>query len=564
MDEQLKLLSPLDENVLVPLGEDGLVSARSYTDLEVVSAGFFLFEFARHNRQSKITKRIQTLSPNKELSVITIDVETHESQDSAKSKAPKGLPGPLAQDVYMTLMGLHIESLGKTLPGGTAAVSKDSQTPASSLIPVANQPANNKVYFKIKTLAERLGINPKNSRIADALDHLRRTRIRISGTIFKNDGQEIKVSLDTNYITALSVYRSIKHREDETQWHSAEFSNEIVKNVLNGLIARVDNEKMKQLPSGPTRRLYQMLSSKRHFFRTNQIPVSTEEIRELLCIAQVSFQKYAKKYFSDLLDAKIIDNYTVQRIGGEAYYVFSMVDDDVALLPGLSEASRWYFQRLHDLSVHSPKLKKLLLDGAKCDLTEGKLTGLLREYPQVVQYNRHDYYKTILWADMLIASQIQNGGIQSIFATLRSRLEKDAEPELRGFVYQSFLDQIFENEARKKAHEKALSDKWRAEQTKQVIDQKVQETMQRLERDGKLTRFLQDIRKNLFGQFGDKLPFLNDNAYMKRMAEDVVRHGITSGHPSTDLHEMIQEYKKAGVEFQDTQKAVGPQQVMDL
>lgn len=558
MDEQLRLLSPLDE--LPPDALTEFDSQRSYTDLEVVSAGFFLFEFARHNRQSKVTKKIQTLSPNKELSVITIDVETHESQDSAKSKAPKGLPGPLAQDVYMALMGLHIESLGKTFPQLNAPT---SQTQA--IVPVGtggmDQQPTNKVYFKIKTLAERLGINPKNSRISDALDHLRRTRIKISGTVFKNDGQEIKVSLDTNYVTALSVYRSIKNREDETQWHSAEFSNEIVKNVLNGLIARLDNEKMKKLPSGPTRRLYQMLSSKRYYFRSNQIPVSTEEIRELLCIAQTSFQKYAKKYFTDLLEAKIIDSYTVQRIGGEAYYVFSMVDDGEALLPVAGEAARWYFQRLHDLSVYSPKVRKLLQDGSKCDLTEGKLSSLLREYPEIVQYNHREHYKAILWADMLIASQINNGGIQSIFATLRSRLEKDAEPELRGFVYQSFLEQIFEFEAQKKAQEKALSDRWRAEQMKQVIDQKVSDTMEKLERDGKLQRFHQDIKKHLFGQFADKFPLVNDSGYMRRMGEAVIRHGISCGHPSTDLYEMIQEYKKAGVSLEDQDSG---QQMLDI
>jgi hypothetical protein len=311
---------------------------------------------------------------------------------------------------------------------------------------------------------------------------------------------------------------------------------------------------MKLLPSGPTRRLYQMLSSKRYYFRSNQIPVSTDEIRELLCIAHTSFQKYAKKYFQDLLEAKVIDSYTVQRIGGQAYYVFSMIDDGEALLPEVSEASRWYFQRLHDLSVHSPKIKKILLDGSKCDLTEGKLAGLLRDFPEMIQHNHRDHYKAILWADMLIASQIANGGMQSIFATLRSRLEKNLEPELRGFVYQSFLEQIFEFESLKKAQEKALSDKWRAEQMKQVIDQKVTDTMEKLERDGKLTRFLQDIKKHIFGPFGDKFPLLNDVTYMRRMAEAVIRHGISSGYPSTDLYEMIQDYKKAGITLQDQQQ----------
>lgn len=339
-----------------------------------LTASWFLFSFSRRNKKNLTKETFKTILPDGSLQVVNIEVESSYKGKDGKSS----LPGAFAQDVLLSMVDSLVNKIQNELPEF-----HDIKKRKGQFLPEITQKIPQDyttLYFKNKDIAENMGMTIKNARITNAIEHLHRTSIKITGTIFK-DGNVQKIKHQTYYLQSITAGLRLRGGMAKQHLNRVTFDDMLIKQLLGGYIAKVNKEKLLSLKSGAPRKLYTLLATKKMSSSKDRqtVSVTETELEAALQITKKSVRKYLKKYVDELIKNKILKAFQAGELNGSVIYIFEFTNEELLLQGSDDHRVKEYFSALNELSKTDLKLKKAIESDA-FDVDEVDIEELIKDF----------------------------------------------------------------------------------------------------------------------------------------------------------------------------------------
>lgn len=520
---------------------------KEHVEIDGISAAWLLFNFAKgraaSNNEKKATHIIKSVLPNGDLSVVNIEVESfYEKKDKKGGLISAGLPGAFAQDVYLSLLDSLIGQLKSSFPKEVGNLPVEQKK--NKLIPATFT----ELYFRNKDIAENMGMTGKNARLTQAINHLHKTHIKIEGSIYR-DGKVEKVSHETYYIQSVTTKKKIGTDKDTKNWNRVKFDETLVREVLTGYVAQMDKKTLLSLPSGPSRKLYSLIASKKlGVVGKKSLSITVEELLSVLQLKKNSFKQRSKVYFSALKEAGIINDYTFSSYRGLPVVVFMLPEVKKELTTDLViHDVDLLFDQFEELSLKDINFRKVYTS-SEFDIDKKILLKLYdkyyskalkdKDYEFSVDIDGDPISKVCLWTQMLIWN-LEKGQKITCFGLLKHCLSKDQEPEVRaGFkTAEKRLQQILADMEAKKL---AIAKKQEEVRLNDALETNAEKYLENLTDKQKekyldlVAKYMMEKSKGIFGKDPHSLA-------VRSSLIGIIKDSISNGASLEDMSSLIKK-----------------------
>lgn len=399
--------------------------------IDGLSASWFLFSFSRKDKKSEAKETFKTILPDGSLQIVNVEVKSHYKGKNGKCV----LPGAFQQDILLSMGDLLVNKNMNELPE-----IKDIKRRKGQFLPVLTKeiPSDYKtLYFRNKDIAENIGMTSKNTRITDALRHLKSTSIRITGTIYK-DGNVQKIEHDSYYLTSISVGKHLRGGMSVSDYNRATFDDLLIKQILGGYISKVDKQKLLSLKSGVPRKLYTLLATKKMSSNeaSKRVAVTESELLSALQLTKDTVKKLFKKYVNQLIEAKILMSFqTEEQIDGRIY-IFEFTNDEILLQGKDDYQVEEFFEALKYMSKADIKIRDAI-NSDSFDVTPDDLKQMISDFKmystEKVKKSRMEINinKLVLWCDQLLWNIICGQKDMTVKGILTNAAQFKKAPSIR-------------------------------------------------------------------------------------------------------------------------------------
>lgn len=182
-----------------------------------------------------------------------------------------------------------------------------------------------RVYYSHYEICRRLGLSMGSAgHVAESVDKIASQNLRLNNFAYKSDDKTaIKKDESTKIILKkgrVSVADGLSDADEYTSLFYIEFDQFVVRNLYNDYVSVLNSRKYLSLSSGPSRRIYVFLSSKRKVFG-DRFTFDLFELTKVLGIYESSprrQQEYVSKYLKKVSLEVNNFNYLIQKERGKS------------------------------------------------------------------------------------------------------------------------------------------------------------------------------------------------------------------------------------------------------
>ena len=422
-------------------------------------ARFLLFSFARNPkyRPKQAQGQIRSIDPKGNIATINLSVDSK-----------NGLPGAFSQDLLTVLIDTWVTQ-------NDVPLAKEGGTIETCLVPLRDQKQlatlskSCFVYSQKKDLMLQMGRHEKKSgQITHALKELQDARITFKGCYYKIDNGRTEVEAithSTNYIQSFSERERWADGNHEFECLRVQLDPVVISNLLNGYIASINRNTWLKLSAGAPRKLYSLIAALEPVPGTRNVLVTLDELMLVLQIRDSRPNRLLKKYFAELKEMGVIDDWVYTSHKGVPSVMFVLAEEHKQLpeserpMTVEQTAKHAWDELTRAIRLPEYPIRNVPKTALEIDIDEKVLGRLMKFNPKMEEYEGRQYPLAVLALESVVHKQLLKKNVRSAKAIVTSVLNgKNALDFEAGFKpsHQILLEHEASQVAKRAAETEAL------------------------------------------------------------------------------------------------------------